>query len=477
MLTLISYGTIATMSVRFCWPPSVDRPVISKIVPFLLALAALAGCSSASDRAAAADARHDAAAAAGDLAAARNAAAEAVRARDDVTELWLKLGRAEAALGRLGPAYAAYQRASELDQGSAEALQALADLSVAGGDLDEALRYAEKLNLLSPDDPRATIVRGVVALRRRQPAVALEAADRVLAQYPGTEAAVVLRARAQQAIGQLPQAADGLENDIRVRGPTEGKVRPLIEILRAMGDQGRLQQAHARLIQLVPDDTEARLDQARDLYRAAAVAGRHQAVGNLLRTHPNDQQLPARIVAVWRSSFSGAVPDTDLLRFAAGASPASSLAFARYALDTGRPELTARLLTSVTGTGVTAGNATARALLGAALFRLGRRAEGLQMAERVLDFDSAHPDALRVRAEAALARGDGARALHDAQLLVRDQPSDPRNRLLLARAQVTDGSVVLAELTLREAVKEFPNDAAVAAEHAKLRAAARSGRS
>src|SRR4051812_19470923 len=103
-------------------PPSVY--LILRMGACLSALCLLAGCSSSDSRAQQALTAYQAAAAANDIPGARQALLQLVRAKEDVPDYWVELGKLQASTGSYAEAYYAFTRAYELDRSNPELLRA-----------------------------------------------------------------------------------------------------------------------------------------------------------------------------------------------------------------------------------------------------------------------------------------------------------------------------------------------------------------
>ena len=149
----------------------------SLYVGALLVLAS--ACSSPQEKAEQEAASANALAAAGNFEAARQAILKAVAARDDQPEQWLLLGRMDLETGRPADALLAYSRVLELDATNIEALQLVAELSFQFGDMREASSAADRVLALDPNATRAILVKGLVALSRKDVPGATAAAESI----------------------------------------------------------------------------------------------------------------------------------------------------------------------------------------------------------------------------------------------------------------------------------------------------------
>jgi len=402
----------------------------------------LQGCESRTERAAAAEARFAEAFSAGDYEGARLAIAEALSARDDIPTFWIHLARTETALEQYERAFAAYQRALELDPNNLEAMQSMAELQVLQGDFRRAERTAEQILRISPADPRAELVRGYVALGRRQSEIALAVADRVLARYPADESAILLRARAFDQLGNRPEGIALLERSVRVTGSTRPKLDTLRQFYEAARDWPGVNRTFGRILQLAPGDDNLRLDYARAAFRYGdAVRGTGEAAHILASGSDRIATLEqtADLLLENRTPRLGA---QELERLSQRASPAGRLAIARVAIEKGMASLGARLLQPFLQGPMSTMKATALGLQALNLLKQGDLAAARRLSDAALEFDETNMTALLVRARAALAQGRLDEALGAAQLLATEDPS--RHQRLLAEVHRARGNTALA---------------------------------
>jgi tetratricopeptide (TPR) repeat protein len=426
---------------------------------------ALAGCASDAETAADAANRYQMAFQAGDLEGARKHITEAVRARDDVVDYWIALGRVELALRHLGGAYGAYTRAVELDRGNIEALQNLGEISMLAGRVGDAEKHADQVLLLNPQDIRGRLLKGYIALRTKRYPEAVKWADQILTAYPLEDAPLVLKARALFESGHRPEGIELLEKAIPIKGATKPKLETLIEFYSKTGDFAGIDRTFARYLEVEPDNVGVTLKYSSELYRIGRSPRANQLLEGLLKSGAPGP-VPERVADVMIEAGGASVGEAEIKRLASGASAPVRLALARVALDKGFSQTAAEMLAPFQGGEMTAARAAAASMYANALYDLGRRGEALAIADRVLEFDEANPRGLRVRAMINLEGGKLDAALRDARVLVRDQPTMAASRLLLAKVTVAREDKALALTTYRQAFNDFPGNEAVLRDYA-----------
>ena len=124
---------------------TIRREIAGAAALLLVAGPILAGCKSSAERAAEAMNQGQQLAAAGQYGPAQMQFDMAVQARDDLPELWMMRARNQVALQDYAGAFTSYRNALDQDRSNREALDALAQLTLASGRIDDARDYAEQI--------------------------------------------------------------------------------------------------------------------------------------------------------------------------------------------------------------------------------------------------------------------------------------------------------------------------------------------
>lgn len=431
------------------------------IAAALLLSTTLVACGSAEEKASKAATRFDIYYARRDLYSARVEISRALAAQDDVPEYWARLARLELADGRLLQAYDAYNRVVELDPENDEAIQTMAELSYSGGSYDDAEKLADRILEKQPRSLRMQLVKGSVAVERREIDTARAIAQAMLAIDPTNEGATLLLARATNLAGDRQAAIRIVEQSVAKDGETVPKLLALLDLHAGNADFARTARTFARLFTLLPDNSDLRIEYARLLYEKGRPERALAMLARLMRRHPGDQALEQRIVDMWTEVGSDKV-DIDLLgRFVARSGDrALKMALAHLLLDRNRhAEVEALLRPYIDPDAITAANVEADVLYAGALSGLGRSAQAMAIVDRVLRFDENNPRALLMRVRVSIRSGDLSRALRDAQVLVRDNPRIAEARVALAEIHVRRGEPILADNAYASAMKDLGDDA------------------
>ena len=435
------------------------RPhLILRVAACLSAACLSASCNTSDARAQQALENYQAAAASNDLPNARRALLELVRAKDDVSEYWVELGKIQASMGDYGDAYYAFSRAYELNRGNTELLSLLTQLALRSGDLALAQSRAKELEVLAPNDPWVKLAAGWSAISESRFDQANTAADALLATTPFDPPATLLKARALIGLGREPDAVALLEKQVQQQPSDSSSLDLLARAYEHRLDWKNAASAAFKLQQLMPGDRKISLL----LIRSAFLSGNEElglaASKRLLQ--PNAEVGVVReVLDIWTSHWLS----TDRIRAAVALANAAEgreqkLAYAAFLNRSGDPADAFRLSAQNATLPVTADTAEANAVLGDAWSRMGKLADAKRRLDAVIAFDPGNTTALRSRTELALRTGNAEAAVIDAQKLVTLLPQSAGDRMLLARSFAAAGKDRWADRTLWAAFQDIPGN-------------------
>ena len=414
-----------------------------------------AGCSSSDARAQQALTAYQAAAASNDLVSARRALLQLVRAKDDVADYWVELGKVQASMGSYGDAYYAFTRAYELDRSNVDVLRMVVQLALRSGDVALAQSRAQELDVLSPGDPWVRLTKGWAAVSETRFDEALSEADKLLATSPYDSAGTVLKARALIGLDRQDEAVEVLNKQIQAQPSDAGSLQLLAKIYVRRGDWPRTADTAQRLTELIPTESNNWLLLIEAAFRSGNVPEGRRASAHLLQ--PNAE--PTMIVSVldlWNDYWNSPQRLQDARTFGLAAGLQQRAVYAAFLSRAGDTAGAIRLIAPNAGLPVKATNAEANAVVADAWLRTGKLSDARRRFDAVLAYDPGNATALRGRSELQLRTGNAAGAIEDAQKLVTVLPNSAADRLLLARCYSAAGNRPWVERTLWAAFQEIP---------------------
>ena len=425
----------------------------------LLLGVALAACTSRDKIAADAAAEAETAFQQGRNPVALRAIRTALATRDDVSDYWLLLGRISTAANDQIGAFDAYENVIQLDRGNVEALRLLCQLGVNVGRPDKVDKYADMLLLLTPADPLPIVMKGGAALQRGDTKAALQFAEQILLKEPQNSAALILKGRVLATSGDLSGAAKFIEGVPTSSNEDDARLTFLKELYTQAGDRASFQLTVKRLAGAKPNDPATQLDYADMLYQIGQADAANAVILEQMKRHPEDINVGAAIVDVWLKQGPDALSPEQIVRQAARASLEMKSAYARFANEIGRPDLTMAIVPqSLEGPGSRLAKIDARVAVAYATGLQGRRADAIGRLDEILRSDEAHPGALLARARLKAIGGDFSGAIADARRVIADDPRNVPARLSLVDFLVKRGDLDLALGGLREGIRTIPDE-------------------
>ncbi|MFS0771923.1 tetratricopeptide repeat protein [Sphingomonas sp. 1P08PE] len=380
----------------------------------------------------------------------------AVQARDDLPELWMMRARNQVALQDYAGAFTSYRNALDQDRSNREALDALAQLALASGRIDDARDYAEQILGLAPEDPMAQLILATVAFRTGRYDTAAAGVAKLLASSPDNERALVLSSRLEQRRDRFAQALAIVEPIFKANGGSDETRQQLTDLYGQLADGPGLLAVARRDAADRPQDAVAQRTFAKQL----AVAGQlGEAVVALDAAHKIAPGDASRALTVRALADADADPAAAAKALGTLGSPQPDLvlAIAEHAIARGAYPVAASLLTGETATDA----ATALDRAGALAFvaaSLGRMSQARQIADATLAKDKGQSYALMARALVSLAAGNGDAALRDGRSVVGDNQQFAAGYTVLAKVLASRGDRLLAEKSFFDAVNADRDD-------------------
>lgn len=439
----------------------------------VLFLSLLTACTSAKEKADAAEAHYDQAMSIRAYPVARNAIREATGYYENEPRYWLKLGRVQLQLGALAEALEAYKRVLDYDPGNIEALTSTAELSAAGGDYDAAKSYAGQLLKIQPDDVRGRIVLVATAVRERRFADALTQIDDLVARGTVTDDLFLLKSRALEGLRRPADAVALLEERDKATPNSLPILSELVALYKRQGNADGMRRAQARLAFVTPEDPQLQLAAAQDFRQAGNVTAARATIDTLQQANKDNPDVQRQVVDYLRDSGGDAEAQAAARRAAQGGGPGVKIAMAQALLDLGQPAEALAMIAPIADgmADIDPGTVVAHVVYANALAAAGQTAKARAVIDRVLAFDQTNSEALLRRGRLALGARQMDRALQDAQLLVANDAQFEAGQILLADVYAARGERTLADVAYVRARNRFPDSSAAMAADAGWRIA------
>ena len=359
---------------------------------------------------------------AGDLGGAQLAIAHAISLRGDQIEFQLLNGRINYQRKDYQGAFEAYSLALSIDPMNPEALQAVSQIGASMGREKESAEATDRILSQEPNNLPALLVKGVQLIGKRDLAGAQAVGEHMLRVDPKNEAGLVLKARAMFLNNQQPEALTLLRDALKQNGPSQMLVTALLECARDQGDSEVMLQQFKALGELVPDNVDLTIDEANVDYKLGRTNEARERVWVLLTKSGANDDAMDRLNGLWAEYETAPLDQNQIATLASDGAAPARLMVARFYLNANDAKTASDLVGSTPG-------AEAEGLR-ARIAYIDSGGSDASAAERVLTTDKSNCDALSVRANDSIRRGQPAAAVIAAQEIASQCPDRDGNDLL-----------------------------------------------
>jgi len=412
-----------------------------------VALALLAGCEPADERAQEHLQSGLKLAESGDNARALLEFREAVRLNENLTEAYNAIGRIREAEGNMQSAVGHYLKAIESDESNVEARIRLGRIMSAAGQLDEALKYAMAAAQLAPDNVDALTLRAKVGVQVENYDLAAESAQKALALDPNSAEAEIVLAAISERKGDKAAARARIDGALN-RSPDNLALNLFkLRLLAAnKEDQDQIPVILERLARLNPQNDQFHIGLVRWHVSKNQIDEAEKAVRAYAAAKPESVKAALAVVSFLQQRRSVEAARAELNRqiAARGDAPEAfefEMALVRLELADGKTEDAIEKLNGMIAKyGDTANGDAARVGLAELEIRRGQPEAAMALAEAVLKHDARNAKALALRAQLKLADGRYDSAVQDIRLALAEDPENWRYLMLEARAHELNGA-------------------------------------
>ncbi len=368
-------------------------------------------------------------------------------------EVRFLLGQVAEKLSDVRSAVGQYQSAIYLDPKDAPARAALARIYLYAGLPDKAMEVVEPGLANEPDNPQLLTARGAARAQLRDAQGALKDAQRAVQLAPSDEYAIAVLASLYRQQSQVPEAIAITQTGLKQEPKSVGLHTILADLELAQNHPAEAEAQLKQVIALEPQVLGHRNQLALLYLQQKNVDAAEQTLREAVSAFPSDTEPKLQLVAFLAAQRTPAVALAQADQFVARElkNDALKLVLGQGLVGMGEGDRAEKLFRDVIAhAGVHPDGLTARDRLAAWVLQSRRDvATATTLITEVLRENPRDNDALILRADLALSRGDAVNAIADLRAVVRDQPNAVPIMRTLASAYMRTGEAGLAEETLR----------------------------
>lgn len=374
-------------------------------------------------------------------------------------------------LGQLRNAYGLLQSVVDEHPDDIGARTALGRLLITAGDPKQGIQILKPAVIKRPNDATLLALQGAGEAALKDNAAARADADRAVALDPQNEDAVGLRAGLYKQDGDLP-AAIKLVSAASVAHPDiAGFHQVLVSLYEATQQPQQAEGQLRALVKLKPAELSYRAQLAVFLSQTKRLDDAQKVLDEAVKALPSSDQaklLDVDFLAQQRTHYAAEQALRDFIK-TDSKNYSLQLALGSMLQQFGENAKAITVFSDIVkSAGTQANGLIARDRLAVIAVAEKRDADAQGLIAEVLKVSPRDNQALALRGQMELARGDSTSAIADFRAVLRDQPRNSGINRQLAQALVTHGDTALAEEPLRTAVEASPGDASLRISLAQL---------
>jgi tetratricopeptide (TPR) repeat protein len=381
------------------------------------------------------------------------------------------LGNVAEKLGDPRQAFQMYQGVLDADKENVGARAGLAKLYALGGSPDKAIELANAGLAKSSGDAELLTVRGVALARKGDTAAALADAEKAFRNDPKNENATALLASLYARGNRLDDALRVAQTGVGYHPKSPDMRIVMAQLHESAGQRAAAEKDYRDLVAIDPQNLARRYLLVQFLLKGDEIDKAEAALRDAIKVKPEDLQPKLALANLLASKRSFETGEKELLGLVASAPKDLELqvGLAEFYAAHGKAaqsEAAYRRIIEKDGRGAL--GLTARNRLAANALRARDFGAASKLLAEVLEENPQDNEALSMRAEIALARGDASSAITDLRAVLRDRPESVPAQRALARAYLQNNDSALAEQTLRAALERAPADPQLQVDRAQL---------
>ena len=358
-------------------------------------------------------------------------------------------------------AFGNYSKAVELNPQHLEAKAKLGKFFLLSGDAVKAEKLVSEILAVKPADPAALTLKAALMARKGDAPGAIQQVSQVIAADPTQFEAVSLLATLYSKQGDDVKAQEALGNGIKADPKNVSLRMDLISYFLKHKDLAKAEQQLLEVVALDPKKLEYRTSLATFYARTNQADKAEKALRDAIQVDPKNEQSYLLLAEFLVSRKSVDQAEKELLAAIQAMPKAYKLRFGLASLyqainKQDKVRQTYQGIIDLDKTGPE--GLKARDQLAALDIQTGKTEEAGKLVAEVLKENPKDNQALLLRGQMSMAKGDANSAIADFRSVLKDQPDSVPVISLLVKAHLANKEPQLAKSTLSDAIAKYPEN-------------------
>ncbi len=395
----------------------------------------------------------------------------ALQINQNLPDAWYGLARIHERKQEWRQAYGSLAKIRDTNPNHVNGRIMLAQILLASNQIDEALEEANHVMELAPQDARVHSLMAAVQFRLGNLEIAHESAERALSIDPGSNEAILVKARLQIAEQNFDQAILTLDTALKTHSDNVSLYLMKIQAYTELRDDSAVNDVYKALVQKFPENASFKQALTRRYIQLGDIDQAEHLLEQIVKENPDGIEAKKQLLGFksqYRSADEAIALAKDYIEQNRDEYQFRFTLAALYLNHNKTDEVTEVYQEIIKDDGVQTNGLEARNKLAIIYMRAGKADEARTLVDEVLINDKNNENALLLQAGFKMASAEFDDAIVDLRTVLRDNPDSIKALGLVGKAYTALGSTELAIESYSKAFTLGPGTPAIANEYAAV---------